>query len=68
VTEGRGWFTSPGGELAGLNAHTFEVEESLELRVNVGDATFDPANGSLWIAAVAVGRGERGTLLQVDLR
>jgi hypothetical protein len=53
VTEGHVWFTSPGGDLAGLNVHTFEVEASLELRVNVGDATFDPANGSFWIAAVA---------------
>jgi hypothetical protein len=58
VTEGHVWFTSPGGDLAGLNAHTFEVEASLELRVDVGDATFDPANGGLWIAAVAVGRGD----------
>jgi hypothetical protein len=42
VTEGHVWFTSPGGDLAGLNAHTFEVEASLELRVDVGDATFTP--------------------------
>jgi hypothetical protein len=68
VTEGHVWFTSPGGDLAGLNVHTFEVEASLELRVNVGDATFDPANGSFWIAAVASVAEIGGPFLHVDLR
>jgi hypothetical protein len=67
VTGGRVWFTSPDGDLSHLDPRNLEVKESLKLGVNVGDAAFDSATRSFWIAAVAVGRGDQGAVLRVDL-
>ena len=50
-----------------MDPHSLEVEEAFQLSVRVGDPDFDPATGSFWIAAVAVGRGDEGAVLRVAL-
>jgi hypothetical protein len=62
VAEGGVWFIGPRTALSRLNPRTLEVDESVKLEVTVGDAAFDPATRSFWIADPG------GSVVRVDLR
>jgi hypothetical protein len=58
----------PGADLSRLDPRTLEIDESLRLGVGAADAAFDPATRSFWLATPVVGRGNRGSVIRVDLR
>jgi hypothetical protein len=60
------WFIGAG--LSRLDPRSLEVAESVALDVSVGDAAFDSATGTLWIAALTLRSEDRGTVVPVDLR
>jgi hypothetical protein len=68
LVEGGLWFLGPGADLSRLDPRTLEIDESLRLGVGAADAAFDPATRSFWLATPVVGRGDRGSVIRVDLR
>lgn len=69
VTEDGVWFIGQdGGAILGrLNSQTLQVDATLKLGITPVSSDLDAASGAVWIGSLGK-RGERGSVLRVDLR